>query len=338
MARRALSPACLALVRAVEAAVPPGLAATGLDRLVVALSGGADSLALTAAIAWATLHRRGPLAGVPAEAVVVDHGLLADSATIAQTARRQATDLGLPARVVRVELVEAGQGLEAAARQARYAALLADPADLVVLGHTLDDQAETVLLGLARGSGVRSLAGMAAQAGRLVRPLLGLRHSTTEQACRDWGLEWWQDPANTDPAYTRSRLRLALAELDRVLGPGLADGLARTATLARRDADYLDDLAAATGIDPSQDQLAVDQLAVLPAALRQRLLLTWLRRVGADQVGYGHVSAVDELITAWHGQKAVGTPGGAVRRLSDRLILSPADASRAESDRLASDR
>jgi len=323
MARRALSPACLGLVQAIETVVPPALAATGLGRVTVALSGGADSLALSAATAWATRHRAGgPLAGVGATALVVDHGLQADSAAVAATARAQAEALGLPAGVVRVDVVERGQGVEAAAREARYAALLADPSALVALGHTLDDQAETVLLGLARGSGVRSLAGMADRSGRLVRPLLAQRRTTTEQACRDWGLTWWQDPANADGSYARSRLRTALPELERLLGPGLAEALARTATLARLDADYLDALAAGCGLDTGQDRLPLAELAGVPPVLRQRLLLAWLRRHGGDQVGYDHVAAVDRLITAWHGQKSVSLPGGRVSREGDQLVVA----------------
>jgi len=295
--------------------------ATGLDRLTIALSGGADSLALAAATAWATLHRAGPLAGVAAAALVVDHDLQPGSAAVAQTARQQAETLGLSTSVVRVEVTDRGQGVEAAAREARYAALLADPLTVVVLGHTLDDQAETVLLGLARGSGVRSLAGMAGQSGRVVRPFLAERRRTTEQACRDWGLNWWQDPANTDLSYSRSRLRSAMPELEGLLGPGLAEALARTATLARLDADYLDALTTATGIDPGQDQLPVAELVGVPPVLRQRLLLAWLRRFGGDQVGYGHVLTVDQLITAWRGQKPVSLPGGTVSRMGDWLVL-----------------
>lgn len=322
MARRSLSPACLSLVQALETEVPPALAATGLDRLVVALSGGADSLALAAALAWATAHRRGPLAGVAASALIVDHGLQADSATVAATAQAQAEALGLAAAVVAVDVVERGQGLEAAARQARYAALLADPAALVLLGHTLDDQAETVLLGLARGSGTRSLAAMASRSGRLVRPWLGQRRATTQQACRDWALTWWSDPANADPGLTRSRLRSAMADLEYLLGPGLAEALARTASLARIDADYLDGLADASGIDWTEDRLAWSRLAGCPPALRQRLELAWLRRFGGDQVGYGHVLAVDALVTAWRGQKGVDVPGATIQRVGDWLTAT----------------
>ncbi|MDR1449783.1 MAG: tRNA(Ile)-lysidine synthetase, partial [Propionibacteriaceae bacterium] len=141
MARRALSPACLGLVQAVESQVPAALAAAGCGRLRIGLSGGADSLALAAAVAWAAARPSGALAQVPAEAVVVDHGLQAASAAVAARAASQAEKLGLPARVVQVAVAPGPDGLEAAARAARYDALLDDPAALVLVAHTLDDQA-----------------------------------------------------------------------------------------------------------------------------------------------------------------------------------------------------
>jgi tRNA(Ile)-lysidine synthase len=321
VARRALSPACLTLVQAVEAHVPPALGATGLGRVAVALSGGTDSLALAAAVAWAVRRADGPMAGVAAAAHIVDHALQAGSAEVAARAAAQAEALGLAAAVSRVSVTATGAGLEADARAARYAALLADPERLVATAHTLDDQAETVLLGLARGSGPRSLAGMPARSGRLVRPLLGLPRTATAQACADWGLEPWSDPMNDDPAFARVRARRALAALDGALGPGLAEGLARTARLAAADADYLDELAQQAG--PAVQigaGLGVTRLAALPAALRGRVLLAWLRAAGGD-IGWVHVAAVDALVVDWHGQAGVDVPGGRVARRDGRLVF-----------------
>jgi tRNA(Ile)-lysidine synthase len=231
------------LVRALEDQTAAALAETGASRISLGLSGGPDSLALAAALAWATQRRDGPLAGRPAQAHVVDHGLQAGSAEVAAAAVRQAAQLGLATRLSRVTVRPSGAGPEADARRARLAALLDQPATVVLLGHTLDDQAETVLLGLARGSGPRSLSGMAVRQGRLVRPWLGHRRSDTERACLDWGLRPWRDPTNQDPRYARSRLRQGLAELEDRLGPGLAQALARTAQLCAQDADLLDQLA-----------------------------------------------------------------------------------------------
>ena len=213
------------------------------SRILVACSGGADSTALAAATAF-----EAPRAGLQAGAVTVDHGLQSGSDERATAVADVLRGLGLrPVRAVRVDVSGPG-GPEAAARRARYAALdeAADRlgACAVLLGHTRDDQAETVLLGLARGSGARSLAGMpprSVRGGRYRRPLLALTRSTTEAACEAEGLRPWADPHNSDPSYARSRVRhQVLPMLERELGPGVAAALARTADLLRDDADALD--------------------------------------------------------------------------------------------------
>ena len=225
------------------------------DALVlVACSGGADSLALAATAAFVA-----PRAGLRAGAVVVDHGLQPGSDDVAATAARACHGLGLDPVEVRSVVVGGAGGPEAAARDARYEALEAAArehgAAAVLLAHTLDDQAETVLLGLARGSGARSLAGMPPVRGVLRRPFLGLRRADTEAVCRAVGLSWWDDPTNgpapgpgvdSGPSLPlRSRVRTELLpELERVLGPGVPAALARTAAQLRDDADVLDALAA----------------------------------------------------------------------------------------------
>jgi tRNA(Ile)-lysidine synthase len=235
MARRALGPDALQVVQAV---------AQLADRpLLVACSGGPDSLALAAAAAEVGRRRAAPV-----RAVVVDHGLQADSSQVAAAVVGQLSRLPVAAEVVTVTVESSSLGLEAAARRARYAALEATAADeeLILLGHTLDDQAETVLLGLARGSGPRSLAGMPAARGAFRRPLLGLRRSVTVAACAQWGLTPWSDPHNADERFARVRVRSkVLPVLEAELGPGIAEALARSAELVRADADYFDALAAA---------------------------------------------------------------------------------------------
>jgi tRNA(Ile)-lysidine synthase len=352
VARRALSAAGLALVQAVEAHLGDALAATPSDRIRVGLSGGADSLALAAAVAWAVQRAAGPLYGVAADAVVVDHGLQVRSGEVAARAAYQGCELGLPTTVVGVTVTRTAAGLEADARAARYAALLDDPDAVVAVAHTLDDQAETVLLGLARGSGTRSLAGMAIQDGRLVRPLLALRRRDTEQACRDWGLTPWQDPMNEDPRYTRTRARQALATLEGALGPGLTEALARTGNLCRVDADYLDDQAdtvwrsmveGGAGVPVATNVVGVSgaagvplatgaagvpvaTLAALPIALRDRVIVTWLRQAGATDIGLTHVQAVAGLVTDFHGQVGVDVPGGRASRRQGHLFFQPRTA------------
>ena len=209
------------------------------SRVDVALSGGADSLALAACLSFVASE-----AGWMAGAVVVDHGLQPGSADVAARAAEQATALGLDAEVVAVEVGNDG-GPEAAARDARYAVLRARPVDAVLLGHTLDDQAETVLLGLGRGSGPRSLAGMLAVDGVVRRPFLGLRRADTERICTASDLPWWTDPHNADRGFRRNRLRdEVLPLLEDVLDGGVAEALARTADQLRADSVLLDALAA----------------------------------------------------------------------------------------------
>ncbi|SOC47464.1 tRNA(Ile)-lysidine synthase [Blastococcus aggregatus] len=313
-------------VARVRGAVRPGL--TGGQPVLVACSGGADSLALAAAIAF-----EAPRAGVPAGAVTVDHGLQPGSAERAGRTAGLLRDLGLsPVLVVPVDVGPDG-GPEGAARAARYAALArvaGEHGGRVALGHTLDDQAETVLLGLGRGSGPRSVAGMVEQrtAGGATwwRPLLGVRRTTTRAACAAAELPVWDDPWNDDPAYTRVRLRTeVLPLLEEVLGGGVAPALARTAGLLRADLDALDELAAAhLAALTCDDGLAVADVADLVPALRTRVLRGWLRAAGVRDLQAVHLAAVDALLVRWRGQGRVDLPGGAgVVRASGTLRLEP---------------
>jgi tRNA(Ile)-lysidine synthase len=312
-------------VRASLAGLDPG------DLVLVACSGGADSLALADALAF-----EAPRAAILAGGVTIDHGLQQGSAARAEQVTELMTSLRLrPVLSAAVTVAGAG-GPEGAARTARYGALdeAADAtgAVAILLGHTLDDQAETVLLGLARGSGARSLAGMAARTGRYLRPLLGIRRSQTRAACAAAGLEPWDDPHNYDPAYTRARVRWQLMPLvTEVLGPGAALGLARTAELLRADANALDSVAAAEiaglgGAAAAGEQgWPVADLSALPAAVRHRVLRQAAIAAGSPPGGlsHRHVASLDELVTAWHGQRWADLPGG-VRgeRRYGRLLLS----------------
>ncbi|QAY73079.1 tRNA lysidine(34) synthetase TilS [Agromyces protaetiae] len=318
----------------VRRAVRGALADTPSGAVVlVALSGGPDSLALAAATAF-----EAPRAGIRAGAVVVDHGLQDASAEVAERAAGAARELGLdPVLVRRVSVVNAADGgdggPESSARAARYAALdaAADEtgAALVLLGHTLDDQAETVLLGLARGSGAASLAGMAPLSGRYARPLLGIRRATTRQACLDAGLDPWDDPHNVDPAYTRVRVRdRVLPVLEQELGPGIAEALARTAEQLREDEQAFDDQ-----IDefieevcaPAEAGIAVSAgwLAANPAAIRQRVI----RHVVLSEFGVSlsrvQTLEVARLVTDWHGQGPIDLPRGIrATRAGAHIVLS----------------
>jgi tRNA(Ile)-lysidine synthase len=319
--RPRLTPAVANVRRAVRAVLP-------VDGLVmVALSGGPDSLALAAAIAF-----EAPRAGLRAGAVIVDHGLQDGSAQAAAAAASQARDLGLDPVLVRTAIVGTDGGPEAAARTARYAALETAASEAgaiqVLLGHTLDDQAETVLLGLARGSGANSLHGMPALAGIYARPLLGIRRETTVQFCVDAGLDPWIDPQNADPSFTRVRVReTVLPLLERELGPGIAEALARTAEQLREDSDALDHFAEEIAeeladLAESGISLPVRALASNPPALRQRLIRLAVHSEFHVSLSRAQTLEVARLVTDWHGQKPLDLPGVRVERKGGLLIFT----------------
>ena len=305
MARRELGPAALRVAQAVLAALPDG------GEVTVGVSGGADPFALALGTLWAA-----PRKGVRAGAIVVDHQLQEGSGDIAAGVAEVLGERGLPTRVVAVDVPDSPDGVEAAARDARLAALSA-PGHPVLLGHTLDDQAESVLLGLLRGSGTRSLAGMAPVRGSFIRPLLDLRRADTVDACRDWGVEPWHDPMNDDPRFARVQARQALATLNESFGRDLSASLARTASLARADAEYLDAVAAAASAGDTLDARA---LAELHPAIRRRAIHQWLTR-RTPTVSQAHVLAVAALVDDWRGQGAVAVPGGAVERVDGWLAF-----------------
>jgi tRNA(Ile)-lysidine synthase len=323
------------------------------DVVLVACSGGPDSLVLSAVTAQLS-RRRGWRAG----AVVVDHGWSAVAGEAGRRAAETCREFGLdPVELIAVDSGGPG-GPEAAARTARYTALneaaVRHSADCVLLGHTLDDQAETVLLGLGRGSGARSLSGMPAVRGLYRRPLLGLRRDTIREACAELGLDPWLDPANDDPAYTRVRIRALAGELERALGPGVAEALARTADLLRDDADALEEsaaelLTAAGAVSPpglrgaaggrevqalEGQALDVRVLNAAPRAVRRRALLAAARAAGCPPgaLSHRHARALDELIRA--DSRAGGRshlPGGV--EASVRSVVGGRSVLQFESDR-----
>jgi tRNA(Ile)-lysidine synthase len=298
---------------------------TSGDPVLVACSGGADSLALLAA----TVFEARPDA-LRVIGVTVDHGLQEGSADHALRVVGQMAQLGADETAkVSVTVDPGGQGMEAAAREARYAALAEIAshfgARVVLLGHTLDDQAETVLLGLTRGSGARSLAGMRSSVDDLFfRPLLEVTRTQTEAACAAEGIESWTDPHNSDPRFTRSRIRHdVLPMLERELGPGVAAALARSADQLRADADHLD-LEAATALDTARDEdgLSVSALELMSAAIRTRVLRLAALEAGAlpAELFHSHVRELERLVTDWHGQKWVELPGH-VRAVREQGVL-----------------
>ena len=311
------------------------------DLVLAACSGGADSLAVAAALAFVA-----PRAGLRGGGVTVDHGLQPGSAERTADVAAVLGKLGLdPVRSVTVTVAPAGSaaGPEAAARAARYTALDKTAGEcgaaVVLLGHTLDDQAETVLLGLARGSGGKSLAGMPARRGPYRRPLLTVRRATTRAACAELGLEPWHDPHNSDFRFARARVRhRALPALEDALGPGVAEALARTASQLRADAECLDELAFAESgqlrgncSDPAG--LEAGWLGELPAAIRVRVLRDAAIMAGCPQgaLTAGHVEQIDALVTSWRGQRWVDLPGRVrARRRDGKVWFTSAEPSEPE--------
>lgn len=315
-------------VAAVRLAVRRALE-TGRPRergVLVACSGGGDSLALAVATRFVTSRL-----GVACGLVTVDHQLQPGSADRALRVSEWARSAGFdPVLAVAVEVGGRAGGPEAAAREARYEALRKAAHDCgvmtVLLGHTLEDQAETVLLALARGGGPRGLAGMPVakevDGVTYLRPMLGLARSEVRAACAAMGLRPWEDPHNADPAFARARVRSALPQLIEVLGPGVVANLARTAALVAEDTAALDELAErALSVARVPDGLTVDVLLVQPAAIRTRVLRLYAAEVGANALSQRHIAALDALVTDWHGQGAVGLPGGVPVGRSGGLLM-----------------
>lgn len=326
--------------------VQEALAGAGYPHhVLVACSGGPDSLALAAVAAY--FARRGHVDGHPVTvgAVVVDHQLQEGSGQVAAHTAKVLQNLGLaPVEIRAVTVAGTGMGPEAAARDARHEALEAaaagQGAEAILLGHTLDDQAEQVLLGLARGSGTRSLAGMRPARGILLRPFLGLRRADTEEICEVEELDPWHDPTNTDPSFARSRTRTeVLPHLEEKLGPGVAESLARTASILQLDADYLEDVAEATFASLAERNgpevsLPEEALRALAPAIRFRVIAKAAADVGGQQPSYKRLLAAEALLRRQGSAGPVELPGGvsAYRLSLAQLDASPAAGRPAGSD------
>jgi len=311
-----------AAVAAVRLAVRRSLPRDGL--VLVACSGGADSLALASAARFV---------GREVGLVTVDHRLQEGSTARAEAVGTWGRNAGFsPVEVATVSVNGLPGGPEAAARTARYGALSSVAARFgataVLLGHTRDDQAETVLLALARGAGPRGLAGMPYRKGIFLRPLLDVSRADTRKACAAQGLVPWDDPHNVDPAFARSRVRgAALPALVEALGPAVVANLARSAGQIAADNAALDALARAALLSAyGNDGLRISDLSEMVDAVRTRVLHAWAKELGASgaALSHRHVEALDALITDWHGQGPVHLPGGIrVARVRGQLVRVP---------------
>ncbi|MCP9395682.1 tRNA lysidine(34) synthetase TilS [Cutibacterium acnes] len=308
MARRELGPAALAVAQAVERMV------RGVDRFVVGCSGGPDSLALVLASKWASRRCE---SGV--RVVIVDHQLQQGSDEVAERTRDLLVRRGMDACVRRVDVdADDPDGPEAAARTARRAALLDVAGDEpVLLGHTRDDQAEQVLLSLARGSGATSLAGIRPRSGQFWHPLLEVRRAQTVQACREWEVEPWQDPHNGDPRFLRSRVRTELMPvMEEVLGPEVAASLARSATLLAGEDEVVARVARMWADEHGVKANELPGLRGVEVGLARRVVKEWL-----PQARMVHVDAVLGLLDG-PGGAGVDVPGGRVEMRQGTLYLA----------------
>ena len=262
--------------------------------------------------------------------VVVDHGLQPNSDQITAKVVAQLKAIGYKRVETAVAQVIVTDGLEASARRARYKVfhqfIDSYQPKYFLLAHTLNDQAETALLGLARGSGARSLSGMATQNNLFVRPLLKITRQMSEAACTEAGIDFWSDPHNQDLKFARVRVRKnVLPTLEENLGPGITEALVRTADLLREDADALDGFANEFFAQVDSKNLEINDLERLPKAIRSRVLRLAIYQAGAPSgsLTAEHIEAAEALISNWHGQKEVSLPGNVkLLRNSGRIVLS----------------
>ena len=295
------------------------------SKVCIGVSGGADSLALAAA---AKLESKN--FSIDLVAVIVDHGLQANSAEIAEFAKQQLIKLGFQDIFVGRASVQITDGLEASARRARYKvfqqAIETYTPNTFLLGHTKNDQAEGVLLGLARGSGTKSLSGMQEVSGIFVRPLLGIDRATTEIACHESNIEYWVDPHNSNQDFTRVRVREnILPLLENEIGPGIIDALARSAKILREDATALDEWAESVFRQVMPMDIEISILDGLPVAVRSRVLRMAIYAAGAPagSISAAHLEPIEAFVSDWRGQGHTSLPGGVkVCRISGRLSLS----------------
>jgi tRNA(Ile)-lysidine synthase len=295
------------------------------QKLLIAVSGGADSLALAAACEFEAKKLKVKIA-----AAVIDHSLQKDSDKVAAQTAKTLAALGFEEVVVKKIAVGKAGGPEAAARTARYTALETlrqkTKSHFIVLGHTSSDQAETVLLGLVRGSGSKSLSGMSEKTGVLLRPLLGIERATTEAFCKDSGIKYWEDPQNKDEKFLRVMIRKhVLPFLEKQLGGSVAASLVRTSDQLREDNTYLESqvdksfkkYAKVSGSGISFDAKAIEKL---PAAILNRVIKKALDGFGSES-SRTHVLAVSDLVLSWHGQKPLALPGVRVVRKGNTITF-----------------
>lgn len=294
---------------------------------LVALSGGADSVALLKSAVIASRKNKNDFT---IGAVIVDHGMQEGSDEVAEQVRRLSESMGIPTFVRRVRVnLRDEEGLEAAARRARYEALrgaLSDAeAEGVLLGHTLNDQAEQVFLGLLRGSGTKSLAGIPTSRDSIIRPFLhSLTREETEMICEDNGLEYWEDPHNDSLDFTRVRVRKNLLPiLEEEFGSGIIKNLDRTAVINRENSEALDFFIDETFNESFDgESLEIDALVKYPVGIHKGVIRKALVESFGSYGKFNDVKNVYRLISDWSGQRFIAVERGFVYREDGRLFFT----------------
>jgi tRNA(Ile)-lysidine synthase len=295
--------------------------------IIVGVSGGADSVALLLALDELIKSRKLDLKLIVFH---VDHQIRKTSGEDAHWVKHRAQELGLTAVISRVNVKSRQDNLEQAARSARYEAFakLAQKrrARVVLTAHTQDDQAETILFNLLRGSGAEGLGGMQTirqlkenRETLLVRPFLSwARRADTERYCRDRNVDFRRDEMNEDRTFTRVRIRKQLLPLMKEFNPRVIEAITRTGVLLRNDNEALN-RAAGRLLELSRDkstkrnQVRTDLLADAPPALRRRALRLWLEncRGHLRRLEFAHIAAVEDLVIENRGARTIELPGGA---------------------------
>ena len=326
-----MRPRLTAPVADLRRAVRDGFKAANIqpqDAILLAVSGGADSLAIAAAVAF-----EAPKQQIKTSVFIIDHALQPGSDQVAIKALERCKQLGLQGEIRKVNVLQTGDGMEAQARNARYEELekarVETGAVAILTGHSQSDQAETVLLGLTRGSGLKSIAGMAVWDAerKLLRPMLGLQSDEIRQACKDQGIEFWEDPHNQDPSFTRVRIRELLKLMEAELGPKLTSALAKTASIASGAEEFLEEAAvfleqsSRTSGNVRSQSYDAKALADSHPALRMQTLRHIALKLGAKSLSMAQLETVSELVTNWHGQKSIPLSGITVERVNNELVF-----------------
>jgi tRNA(Ile)-lysidine synthase len=283
------------------------------DKVLVACSGGSDSLAL----AW-TVQFVAKKSEIFVSALVIDHQLFAESNQVAKDAVAKLKLLGIQEVVIKsVEVPKSPDGIEAAAREVRYQALKEFAQEIaatqIYLGHTLEDQVETVLMRLTRGSGARSLQGMSERNGFFVRPFLHIPRNAVRESLNLINIKAWEDPMNYSDMFLRSKIRNNLLPvLAEVLGVRAFEAIDRTATQIRDDNQALDLICQdVMTLNHIETRAEVSVLEMQPKAIRSRIIRSMALNAGAPaaSLANSHIEAINQLVENWHGQGEVALPG-----------------------------